>query len=114
MTIELLRGIHDFPYLQAVAYDIHQDCQQGLSLHQAIIIQQLSIVLNQTIDLGIAANDLPTYIERLTVSYQAIFMSKLKQRLIMFHVGLYGFMMINLVMIILILQLPSKIMGELL
>ena len=114
MTIELLRGIHDYPYLQAVAYDIHQDCQAGLSLHQAIIIQKLSIVLNQTIDLGIAANDLPAYIERLTVSYQVIFMSKLKQRLVMFHLVLYGFMMMNLGMIILILQLPSKIMGELL
>jgi type II secretory pathway component PulF len=114
MTIELLRGIHDYPYLQAVAYDIHQECQQGLSLHKAIINQKLSLVLNQTIELGIAASDLPGYINRLSTSYQTIFMSKLKRVLAIFHLFLYTFMMLNLAMIILILQLPTKIMGELL
>lgn len=113
MTIELLRGLHDFPYLQAVAYDIHQECQQGLSLHQAIINQKLSSVLNQTINLGIAANDLPSYMNRLTVSYQSIFKSKLNRFITLFHLILYGFMIGNLSMIILILQLPTKIMSEL-
>lgn len=114
MTIELLRGLHDYPYLQAVAYDIHQECQQGLSLHKAIMKQKLSLVLNQTIDLGIAANDLPTYMMRLIVSYRAIFMSKLKRNLVIVNLCLYSFMMINLTMVILILQLPTRIMGELL
>lgn len=114
MTIELLRGLHDYPYLQAVAYDIHQECDQGRTLQQAIINQHLSLVLNQTIELGIAANDLPGYLKRLSVSYPTIFLSKLKRILAYFHTILYSFMMVNIAMIVLILQLPTKIMSQLL
>lgn len=112
MTIELIRGLHDTPFLKALAFDIEISCEKGTSLHQAIKDQQLSLLLNQTIDLGIAANDLSTYINQLALTYQHILTSKLNVFAIKFNLVCYMFVLIHCALIIQILQMPTKMISE--
>lgn len=112
MTIELIRGLHDTPFLKALAYDIELSCEQGKTLHQAIKDQQLSMLLNQTIDLGIAANDLSMYINALASTYQQIITSKLGVITTKFNLVCYGFVLLHCALIINILQMPTKMISD--
>lgn len=112
LTIELIRGFHDTPFLKAVAYDIQQSCQNGNTLHQAIKDQQLSLLLNQTIDLGIAANDLKTYISNCSLSYQSILTSKLSAFAYKVNLISYSFVLVHCALIISILQIPTKMIAQ--
>lgn len=112
LTIELFRGFHDTPFLKAIAYDIQQSCQNGTPLHQAIKDQQLSLLLNQTIDLGIAANDLKTYISNCSLSYQSILTSKLNAFAYKVNLISYSFVLIHCALIVSILQIPTKMIAQ--
>lgn len=112
MTIELIRGLHDTPFLKALAYDIELSCEKGKTLHQAIKEQQLSMLLNQTIDLGIAADDLSMYINNLAATYQQILASKLSGLTTKFNLVCYGFVLLHCGLIINILQMPTKLISD--
>ncbi len=114
MTIELLRNLHHYPYLQASAYDVYIRCQSGQSLHQAMCDAQLSNMLTQSIQLGIAANDLPLYIERLSVLHHDLFLLKLERLMNKFNLMFYGGIVIHLLMIINILQMPLRMIQTML
>lgn len=112
MTVELIRGLHDTPFLKALAYDIELSCEKGKTLHQAIKDQQLSMLLNQTIDLGIAADDLSKYINNLAGTYQKILDSKLSGLTTKFNLICYGFVLLHCGLIINILQMPTTLISD--
>ncbi len=114
LTIELMRGLHHLPYCQAMAYHINQECQQGERLHQAIINQNISMTLNQAIELGIAANDLSSSMNRLSEMNHQLFAYKLEQFINRINIMIYIGISLHVLMIIQVIQLPIEIMSHML
>ncbi len=112
MTIAILRGYLDSPFLKAVAFEIEDQCQKGIPLHDAIKGQNLSLLLNQTIDLGMAANDLSHYISNLSNHYLDFLLTKLNQFCFKYNCICYLIVCVHSFLIISILQMPTHIISD--
>ncbi|NLA78237.1 MAG: hypothetical protein GX845_01635 [Erysipelothrix sp.] len=113
MTLALLRGYLKTPFLKAIAFDVARSCEKGNPLHDAIKEQNLSMLLNQGIELGMAANDLQSHINTLAETYPKFFLNKLKKNLYKVNMMFYMIVLVHCYLIVSILQIPTKMMSEL-